>query len=102
MPWYKFPDGTDYHVHFGTAGNKKAAPPCLCKREDQSHCGIPAPFLCDWKVGGGKTCDRPMCDAHAFQVDTDKHLCPQHRELYEAWKKAKEAKPNAAQDLPRV
>jgi hypothetical protein len=54
---------------------------CACGRE--SH------LLCDWKVKDKKsgTCDAPICDQHALQVGTDKHLCPLHQKAWEAWQK---------------
>jgi len=40
-----------------------------------------APYLCDWKLEPApKTCDRPICEVHAFQVEPDKHLCPEHQD----------------------
>ena len=49
-------------------------------------CGAPAPYLCDFPIDGGKrTCDRPMCAAHASVVfgAKDKHFCPPHRRMSE-------------------
>jgi hypothetical protein len=54
------------------------------ERLKQCHCGCLAPFLCDWKKGE-RTCDAPICPAHAFQAGPDKHLCPWHTEAYRAW-----------------
>lgn len=48
-------------------------------------CDQPAPFLCDWKVGGGKTCDLPICPVHAEEVAEDKHLCPKHSKAWAQW-----------------
>ena len=45
-------------------------------------CDKRAPFLCDWKIGGGKTCDLPICAIHAEQVAEDKHLCPKHSKAW--------------------
>ena len=50
---------------------------CACKR--------PATLLCDWKVGHGKTCDRPICTSCAQEVAADKHLCPEHQAAYRQW-----------------
>lgn len=50
-------------------------------------CGKPAPLLCDWKVKGKRsgTCDRPICAYHAREVETDKHLCPEHQVKHDEW-----------------
>ncbi len=50
-----------------------------------SACGRAARLLCDWKIGDGKTCDKPICAMHAQEVGEDKHLCPEHQEQYRAW-----------------
>lgn len=63
-------------------GERPKPKPCAC--------GQPSRFLCDWKLGDGKTCDAPLCaDSNigpgcANQVGRDKHLCPEHRV---AWRK---------------
>ncbi len=54
-------------------------------RRKRCSCGKPGEYLCDWKIGGGKTCDKPICDEHAEEVAEDKHLCPEHQEAYRAW-----------------
>lgn len=33
-----------------------------------SICGIVADYLCDYPLGKGKTCDAPLCRAHAIPV----------------------------------
>lgn len=40
-------------------------------------------FLCDYPVGEGKTCDRPMCEAHANEIAPDLHYCIQHLKMYQ-------------------
>lgn len=47
-------------------------------------------FLCDWKIGKGKTCDKPLCAQHAQEVAPDKHLCPKHVKEYDGWKRQRE------------
>lgn len=42
-------------------------------------------FQCDWKIGGGKTCDKHLCGKHAQEVAPEKHLCPEHQKAYEEW-----------------
>lgn len=44
-------------------------------------CGYISDWLCDWPIGGGKTCDMPLCDHHRCAQGTDEEpfdLCPQH------------------------
>lgn len=55
------------------------------RRRKRCGCGAPADLLCDWKIGGGKTCDRAICKTHAQEVATDKHLCREHQEAYRLW-----------------
>lgn len=42
-------------------------------------------FQCDWKIGGGRACDKHLCADHAQEVAPDKHLCPEHQQSYEQW-----------------
>lgn len=61
------------------------------RRHRCSTCLKPSTFQCDWKVGKTgagkpKTCDRHICAAHAQQVGTDKHLCPDHQAAFRQWK----------------
>jgi hypothetical protein len=53
-------------------------------RAKRCACGQPSTLLCDWPIGGGKTCDRPMCASCATEVGPDKHLCAGHRNNYDA------------------
>ena len=36
--------------------------------------------LCDWPVGNGKTCDRPLCDACAVSGGKEIDFCPSHQQ----------------------
>lgn len=64
MPWYVV-NGMPVHM-LGT----KLPPPCnVCR-------GISG-FQCDGHIGGGKTCDRHLCEAHATETGPDRHLCPE-------------------------
>jgi len=47
-----------------------------------ADCGDVSGFLCDYPVGDGKTCDRPMCEAHANEIAPDLHYCIQHLKMY--------------------
>jgi hypothetical protein len=43
-------------------------------------CGVRhASKLCDWPLGAGKTCDKPLCERHAVEVGPDRHYCPDHQ-----------------------
>ena len=43
-----------------------------------TDCAAPSDVLCDYPVGEGKTCDRPMCGDHANHVSTDTDYCRDH------------------------
>jgi hypothetical protein len=53
------------------------------------QCGRAGKLLCDWKAPHRRsgTCDRPLCTLHATEVAPGKHLCPEHRTAFEAWKR---------------
>ena len=51
-----------------------------------SRCMWVADCLCDFPVGNGKTCDRPVCEDHAYEVAPDIHYCAPH---YNEWMKFK-------------
>lgn len=40
-------------------------------------------YLCDYPVGEGKTCDRPLCDDHASEIAPDIHYCAGHRKMWD-------------------
>lgn len=101
MPWYRV-DGVVMHLHYGTKGNKNAPPQCLEKIESGETCLGISLYQCDWKMGGGKTCDRHICEHHAQQVAEDKHLCPAHQAAYLEWKARREEETHAAQELPQL
>lgn len=52
-------------------------------------CRGPGARLCDWKLGGGRTCSRALCNACSFQPSPEKDLCPEHRAAYERWREAR-------------
>lgn len=76
MPWYRI-NGMDVHMK-GT----KLPEPCVARvwiaGSEQLCRGISA-FLCDFPDGGGRTCDRALCEPHAHQVGANRHYCPEHR-----------------------
>lgn len=43
-----------------------------------TECLAPSEVLCDYPVGDGKTCDRPLCDEHCHGVANDTHYCRDH------------------------
>lgn len=43
-----------------------------------TECLAPGENLCDYPVGDGKTCDRPLCDDHCTEVTKDVHYCRGH------------------------
>ncbi len=51
-------------------------------------CGGIADFLCDYPVGEGLTCDRPVCERHAGEVAPDIHYCPGHLEQWRAFEES--------------
>ena len=68
----------------GGRGYRERAHRCACRQL--------ARLQCDWKLGGGKTCDAWICDAHAQEVGPDKHLCPEHQAAYHEWKARRAAR----------
>src|SRR3546814_2882760 len=43
-----------------------------------TECAAPSDNLCDYPVGDGKTCDRPLCEDHSHEVAHDTHYCRGH------------------------
>ncbi len=55
-----------------TSGARRAGPPCR-------SCGEPnTGLLCDYELGGGKTCDAPMCAGCRTSIGEDLDHCPEH------------------------
>lgn len=52
-----------------------------------AECMAVGDLLCDFPVGDGKTCDRPMCANHAHEIGPDLHYCQAH---YAMWQEFKE------------
>jgi hypothetical protein len=77
MPFYRMNGIGTVHIK-GT----KLPKPCAAKfgiGDQQQYCMDMSAYLCDGPVGGGRTCDRALCDAHAFEVGKNKHYCPECR-----------------------
>ena len=41
-------------------------------------CGKPANSLCDYPIGKGKTCDKPMCSHCKTTIGYDLDVCREH------------------------
>jgi hypothetical protein len=50
------------------------------------ECFDVADSLCDFPVGNGKTCDRPLCEHCASEVGPDLHYCPAHAAEWRAFR----------------
>lgn len=73
MPWVNVA-GTWVHVKM----TKRRVLTCKCELGPGAGvCGALAPFLCDFPAGK-RTCDAPLCAAHATEVGLDRHYCPRH------------------------
>ena len=64
----KFPGG---HAIVCTRGKRMP-------RKCYMNCGRWSSKLCDWPVGKGRTCDRPLCDTCAVAAGKDMDFCPSH------------------------
>ncbi len=74
MPFYRTPNLGMVHMK----GSKLPAP---CREQllldgNTVVCMFASTFLCDGPADGRRTCDRPLCSAHATQTGPNKHLCP--------------------------
>jgi len=53
-----------------------------------ADCGDVGTNLCDYPVGArGRTCDRPICEAHSHEIGPNMHYCETH---YRMWKQTAE------------
>ena len=50
------------------------------RKKDLCACGRLRTALCDFAMGGGKTCDRPICDVCRTHVGKNVDYCPEHRQ----------------------
>lgn len=74
MPFYR--NGALGVIHM--KGTKLPAP-CgeqLLLDGETALCATWSEFLCDGPGADRRTCDRPLCAAHATQTGPNKHLCP--------------------------
>lgn len=75
MPFYRV-NGMVLHMR-----GRNLPEPCAARvgiGEQQQRCADISEALCDWPMGGGRTCDRALCAAHAIEVGRNKHYCPEH------------------------
>jgi len=58
----------------------------LGKHCNASGCNWVSEYLCDYPIDDDKTCDRPLCDEHAYEVAPDLHYCAAHYNELEKFK----------------
>ena len=63
--------GSDGSVIMICSRGRKPVTPCY-------YCGKPMTSLCDYPVGEGKTCDRPMCNKCKTKIGPDLDVCQEH------------------------
>lgn len=51
-----------------------------------TDCAAIGDLLCDYPVGDGKTCDRPMCEDHGAEIGFDLHYCHAHHAMWTEFK----------------
>lgn len=55
------------------------------RRQRCSSCNrLGATLLCDWKIGDGRTCDKPICADCTHSPAPGKDLCPEHAAEWKA------------------
>jgi len=74
MPFYQLP-GLGV-VHMKGRGLPKPCVAQVWRDGAQETCAAPSAFLCDGDEGGGRTCDKPLCEAHAIEIARNRHHCP--------------------------
>ena len=54
----------------------------ICTRGQRSKpchiCGSPSTGLCDYPIGNGKTCDKPMCNDCRNTIGDNLDVCQEH------------------------
>lgn len=73
MPFYRTKAGM---LHMKGA---KLPLPCAARvliDGTEQTCAVFSLYLCDGPAQGRKTCDAPLCEAHARQTGRNRHLCP--------------------------
>lgn len=84
MPCY-VSKGKDGHPFFFCGRN--------LKEKKCADCLDLASKLCDYPVGKGKTCDRPVCDLHSAAVGPNLDYCATHFEMWKRHAKATGVEP---------
>lgn len=73
------------HIKLSGRGAKNPPAPCVARawiEGKDERCACISGFLCDQELSDGRTCDAPLCDAHAHQLAKNRHLCPGHFAAY--------------------
>jgi hypothetical protein len=58
----------------------------LSNNEICAECGDLSESLCDFPVGDGKTCDRPLCAECAKEIAPNLDYCPWHFGMWKAYR----------------
>lgn len=81
MPFYRW-NGGFMHIKF--SGRGPHPKPCVARIGIEAEgrplqrCLALSHYLCDWQLSDGKTCDAPLCEAHAQEIGRNRHLCQLH------------------------
>ena len=62
-------------------GNGSRAFICIRGRQRNKPCSVcsrPGDKLCDFPLGGGKTCDKSLCNRCAVHTHPNTDVCPSH------------------------
>lgn len=87
MPFYRTNVG---FMHIKFSGRGPHPKPCVAQigivaeGRPLQRCMALTGYLCDWPLSDGKTCDAPLCEAHAHQVGRNRHLCQIHFKQHQA------------------
>lgn len=65
-----------------------------------ADCSGVGDFLCDYPVGDGKTCDRPMCDRHVTVIGPEMHYCKAHAQAWNQYKTSQQAQERDKNSMP--
>lgn len=73
MPFYRHKDMV---LHMKGRNLPKPCSEYVLLDGKKAVCSAFSAFLCDGPGQGHRTCDRPLCEAHATQAGPNRHLCP--------------------------
>jgi hypothetical protein len=78
MGWYRV-NGLMVHMKIGGKKTPHACQVVITLPDGRKeYCAQMAPYLCDWPDGGGRTCDRAVCENHRTQAGKNVDYCPEH------------------------